>query len=311
MARLIYDVTFYNGTFEPVFGHKYGPLQITQPPDLPGVAEMKAVSPSGLRLTLTRTKASEDTPGDPCRKTDDCYIGAVLYPFPADLDAFKIRATFELPRWQDGIELPELGSRGHSPADYAWAMVVFARVGDARYVPVRWERTTVTLQSTRESGKLEARMNTPCGAPEGTPSYSFDNPYPRSPRPDPIPDDVRKGIFESTERVTIELLIDRKGEIARAGLEAVIPGNPPKPYRDHRWFVNPNIAGEMKGPIDSVGFAIANASGLADVSKVDPVTVSASVIIREFSVYKLDPLDLFIAWIERFLDRFVRRLLFP
>ena len=273
LARLIYQAGFENNAFMPptdLLG--LGPLQLTQSPELPGSARTDVLKQSGLRLTVTRT-SSPDT------DKDDTYVGAVV-PFRDDIDLFKIRATFELPEWDSVAQ------------KYGWAMVLFVRKGD---YPARDERTTVTLQSALNTDGLFGKVNTP-----GGPAVDPANAAPE------IPESIRAAIFDSGDRsgstFTLELLVNRRNKVARAGFEPRarlwarwFPGRGGflyrwMPYAKHRWFthrlITPPLPGDPVGPIESAGFAIA-------ITKEGLGTASATV--TDFRIYTLSLFDILLA----------------
>jgi hypothetical protein len=263
--QLLYRAGFENGALKPLYDpSNLGPLQFTEAPQLPGTAR-ETVAPPALQLELTR--AMNTTPPGP--QVDDCYAGAVLYPFSDSSTYFQISATFELAGWVTNESV------------YGWAMALFARTGDAQYYPTRAERTTVTLRSARQPAADPdikgydqfAILNWPGGLPKGGGSV--------------IPGALYADIFESNDparsRVTLELLIDRKTKIARASLLV-----PSAAYRQRRWFTHDlvtNLGTPGAAAIETVGFVIAIASGVG----------TASATVREFRIHRLSLLDMFIA----------------
>lgn len=305
MAELMYRAGFTKG-LEPVGGDPaLGPLQYTQAhtlDELPTVGITPLDDHSGLLASVLRDFPEDDSDIPAGQKKDDCYVAEVVNPFPHNISYFKVRATFEGPH----------GAFDNAD-DYGWAMVVFARKGPVDYWPTRDERVTVTLQSGRKSGVSTLRMNTPGGAKPGT-AY----PYPSSSGQGPLlPEILRKVIFGSGDpadsevpsKFTLELLIDRESDIARAGIECRINrdefGSRSQftDFTQRRWFIHHLLSGRIRSdppsplvqkmPIDTVGFALAVASGKGN----------ATVKIRGFEIYRLNIIDIWVIRLGELLSR--------
>lgn len=270
VTSLVYQAGFTNRAMDPlvdVLG--LGPLQLTQTANLgadPLEAKLDMIPaqpaqgrPAGARLTLERPLGADGSP----LTTETIAVGLVGNPFPAGLDLFMITGRFELA--EGPHEVPD-----------AWAVTVQARQGDVPdTITDRRQRITVTLQSSYNAAASDlygARMNTPGGAPPGTP-YPIPSGLGSGPW---VPEAVRDAVYSMEpfrSGFELELLVDRRADIGRAGLHARFHSNP---YIERRWFVH-DLIGVSKGAINTAGFMLAIAGGNGP----------AAVTITDFRIYRV------------------------
>jgi len=280
LAKLIYQAGFATEALEPICDDTgtLGPLQLTQAPDVSGPASDKmGISSSRAKFTLTRPKELS------ANVRDNCYVGAVVNPFPRSIGYFKIQATFELPTWSG------------SATAYGWAPVIFYRRGGVDYWPYRDDRPTVSLRSSLANGVLTVQMNMPGQSTQIAPVVM----------PSEVAGEINSG-DPVRSSFTLELLVARAqlGR-ARARVEAHTSG-PPGAYSVSRWFKHKLITEERASydprnqpdltfppgdrphneQSDSVGFALAIASANEEGT--------ASITISDFRIYQLNLLEIII-----------------
>jgi hypothetical protein len=269
-TSLLYQAGFASRAMDPVHDPLHlGPLHLTQSvnfgndPVSPKLVMVPAAPaqgrPAGARLTVQWPLDSE---GNPVVSTDGFIVGTAVHPFPPGLDLFKITARFEMAEGPHGVS-------------DAWAAVLNVRKGAIPdTITDRKERIAVTLQAAFNSaaGTHGAKMNTPNGAPPGT-AY----PIPRGLGGGAfVPEAVRDAVYSMEpfrSGFTLELLVDRRADIARAGLTARFHSHQ---HVERRWFVH-DLVGISKGTISAAGLNIAIVGG----------TGPASVTVTDFRIYSI------------------------
>ena len=269
VTTLVYDAGFADRAMHPVLDVlNMGELHLTQgaslgndplDPKLEIIPAQPALGrPWGARLTLERPLGADGTP----LATGTIGVGAVVDSFPPGLELFMITARFELADGPHGT--------GHT-----WAATVQARQGEILdTITDHRQRIVVSLQSAYNTAAADygARMNTPGGAPPGTPY-----PIPTGLGTGPwLPNAVRDVVYSQDpyrSQFQLELLVDRRADVGRAGLHSRFHSNP---FMQRRWFAH-DLIGVNKGTITCAGFVLAIAAGNG------PVTVT----VTEFRIYRI------------------------
>jgi len=170
-------------------------------------------------------------------------VGAVVYPFPSGLDLFKVTVGFQL-------------AQPANDQANRFACVVAARKGGVpdTVMDPRTERISATLHWSYNAtaGHYEAQVNTPAGAPLGTP---FPIQMGKGGHP-PVPTTVRNAVYSmqpGPSLFELELLINRGTNVARVRLTAF--NYTSHPYVEEWWFVHELIPASA-GDMSAVGFGL-------------------------------------------------------